>query len=58
MIRINNYSIDGKCSLKLALLSDIHFSSRDQLFRLSEIVNDLKESNIDYIVFLVIQLII
>ena len=49
MIRINNYSIDGKCSLKLALLSDIHFFSRDQLFRFSEIVNDLKESNIDYI---------
>ena len=49
MIRINNYSIDSEYSLKIALLSDIHFSSREQLYKLEGIVSNLKESGVDYI---------
>ena len=49
MIRINNYSIDSEFALKIALLSDIHFSSREQLYKFANIVSSLKESNPDYI---------
>ena len=49
MIRISNYSINSDVSLKIALLSDIHFSSRDQLPKFEDIIANLRESKPDYI---------